>query len=1075
MLLTSNYYRRYLRQLLLLVVLFVSIAVEAQTFSLSLQRTPLTTVFSKIEQGSEFRFLYTEELLAQSVPVSFTVKNASLTTVLELSFRDQPLSYVKEGNHIIIRKKVIEKPITVTHELRGKVVNEQGEPVAGVTIAIKQSSLITASDSNGEFIFSSAPANVVLYISGVEIIPQELAIGNQPFILVTVQRKVTILDESVVIAYGKTTKRTSTGTVQKVKKEELGVQPINNFLAGIEGRVTGLQIAQTSGLPGSNFSIRLRGQNSIANGNEPLYIIDGVPLSSTTLTSALGGGGGANASPMANINPNDIESVEILKDADATAIYGSRGANGVILITTKRATAGQTTIDAKIYSGWGKVTRLLPMLGLDDYLQMRKEAFKNDGTTPTISNARDLKVWDSTRFTDWQQLLIGNAMHLTDVNVGVSGGSSQTQFSINGGYHKESTIIPGDFGEDKKSLSFSVNHASVNRRFRISLSGTYMKNKTVLPKEDISTSISLSPNAPALYTNEGSYNWENSTWTNPMALLERKYTTNSSHLLSNLNLSYNLGKGLEAKINFGFSSMQLQEHVSIPNISQDPGLPRTSSAGFGNNLIETFITEPQISYKLSRGKGNLQLLAGGTLQGTDQQALVQSGSGYQSDELLYSLQAAATVFTITDMQSTYRYGGFFSRISADWDNKYFLTLNGRRDGSSRYGPAQRFANFGSVGLGWIFSREKILTSSRLLSYGKLKFSTGVTGNDQIGDYKFLDTYGSYQYSYQNVSTLTPTQLFNPTYSWEKVLKTEVSLDLGFIKDRHLLSVNYYSNITSNQLIQYALPGVTGFQGILQNLPARIKNYGWEFELNSTILKKQSWHWSSTFTLTIPRNKLLSFEGLSSSSYANTYVIGQPLSISKRFTYTGIDKASGNYTFADINGDGRISSPADLSTIVFVGQQFFGGLDNSIRFKNFRFGIFTQFVRIKNTSTYISRFTRPGAIGNQPTYVLDRWQSQSQVGSVQKFSNSNSLSNTAFTNFRNSDRALGDGSFIRIKNISGSYELPVKFCNKARIKSCSFFIQLQNPFTITNYKGLDPETKAVIPPLKVFTGGFQLSI
>ncbi len=1075
MYLILHFCQRYLRQVVLLVVLFVTVPGKAQTFSLSFQRAGLRTVFSKIEQESPFRFLYTEEMLAQSQPVSFTVREVSLDSVLSLCFREQPLSYVREGQHIIIRPKVIEKPLSVNRTLRGKIVDEQGEPMAGITVAIQPGKGITATDQLGEFIFSSAPASVQLSISGGEIVGQELFIGNQPYVVVTVQRKVTLLDESVVIAYGKTTKRNTTGTISKVGKDELGVQPITNFLAGIEGRVTGLQIAQSSGLPGSHFSIRLRGQNSIANGNEPLYIIDGVPLPSNSLTSTLGGGGGANASPLASINPSDIESVEILKDADATAIYGSRGANGVILISTRRAKAGQTSLDAKIYSGWGKVTRLLPMLGLDDYLTMRKEAFSNDGVVPTISNARDLKLWDSTRFTDWQKLLIGQSMHLTDVNLGLSGGSGQTQFFINGGYHKESTIIPGDFGEDKKSLSFSLHHLSVDRRFRVTLSGTYMHNKTFLPKEDISTYLSLAPNAPALYTAAGKFNWENSTWTNPLAILERSYETRTANLLSNLHLSYTILKGLEAKVNVGFTSMHMREHVRLPGISYDPGLPWIASAGFGSNLVETFISEPQLSYKFSKGKANLQVLAGGTLQGTAQQALVQSGSGYQSDELLHSLQAASTVLTITDQQSIYRYAGFFSRLSVDWDSRYFLTLNGRRDGSSRYGPAQRFANFGSAGLGWIFSREKLLQSSRFLSYGKLKFSMGVTGNDQIGDYKFLHTYGTYLYNYQNVATLTPTQLFNPSYSWEKVVKNEVSLDLGFLKDRFLLTVNYYHNLTRNQLIQYALPGTTGFQGILQNLPARIKNYGWEFELNSILLKQKNWSWNSKFTLTIPRNRLVSFEGLASSSYANTYVIGQPLSISKRFLYTGVDKATGNYSFADQNGDGRISSPADLAAIVFTGQQYFGGLDQTLRYKNFKLGIFTQFVRILHTPTYISRFARPGSLSNQPSYVTNRWRSSGQTATIQKYSNSNNLSNTAFTNFRNSDQALGNGSYIRVKNISGSYELPAKVCAKAKIKSCSFFIQLQNPFSITSYQGLDPETKAVIPPLKLFTGGLQLSI
>lgn len=1076
MLLVLNFSAHYLRKLLLLVFLSVSLCAAGQSFSFSFQRAQLSTVFTQIEQRSDYQFIYTEELLARSAPVSFTVSNVSIDSVLKLCFKQQPLDYTMEGKHIVVRKKVIEKPVSQFRELRGKVVDEQGEPAPGITLVIKYTSLMAASDSNGEFVFFNAPMNVILLVSGVGTVSQELAVGTQPYILVTVRAKVAILDETIVIAYGKTTKRTSTGTVQKVSKEELENQPITNVLAGMEGRVTGLQITQTSGLPGSNFNIRLRGQNSIANGNDPLYIIDGVPFPSVTLTSSMGGGGGANSSPLSGINPNDIESIEILKDADATAIYGSRGANGVILITTKKAKSTQTSVEAKLFTGWGKVTRFLPLLGLNDYLTMRREAFRNDGVVPTTANARDLMLWDTTRYTDWQRYLIGNTMRTTDVNIGVSGGTGLTQISLNAGYHKESTILPGDFGEDKKSLRLSMLHTSANRRFRISLSGSYMKNNTILPKEDMASYISLAPNAPPIYTSDGKFNWENSTWTNPMAVLRREYKTNSSNLISNLSLSYNFFKGLDGRVNLGYSSIHMDEHVTIPSISQDPNLFRIVAAGFGNNQIETFIAEPQLSYKRNIAKGTIQLLTGTTFQGTDQQALVLSGSGYQSDELLGSIQSASTVIVSTDMKSKYRYGGFFTRISFDWNNKYYLTLNGRRDGSSRYGPDNRFANFGSVGAGWIFSKEKLLASSKVLSYGKLKFSAGVTGNDQIGDYKYLDSYGNYLYSYQGISTLVPVQLFNPSYSWEKVTKNEASLELGFVKDRVLLTVNYYNNFTTNQLVQYALPAITGFQGILKNLPACIRNYGWEIELNSIILQKKDWQLTSKLSITIPRNKLLAFDGLSSSSFANIYVVGMPLSISKRFTYTGVDKTTGNYTFLDVNRDGRISSPADISSVVFVGQQFFGGFETNVSFKNFSAGFFAQFVQIKHTSTYAAQFTKPGAaMANQPAYVLDRWQAPGQSTNVQKFSVSNSTSNTAFTNFRRSDMILGDGSYIRVKNIYGNYELPPKFCSKIGLKTFTAFIQLQNPFTITQYKGLDPETKSVIPPLKIFTAGFRLTL
>ena len=1075
MLLIRKINTHYLRKLLIIVFLFGSLCAAGQNFSFTFKRTALSYIFTQIEQQSNFQFIYTEELLDKSLPVTFSAKNISIDSLLRLCFKQQPLDFIKEGQHIIIREKIIEKPAPPVRELRGRIINEEGDPAMGITIAIKNSNLITASDEQGEFVFVKAPVNVILQVSGVQINPQEFVVGSRNDVLVVVQKKITMLDETMVIAYGTTTKRASTGSIQKLSKEELSHQPVTNVLAGMEGRMTGVQISQSSGLPGSNFSIRIRGQNSIANGNEPLYIIDGVPFPSTSLTSTMGGGGGAKASPLSGINPEDIESIEVLKDADATAIYGSRGANGVVLITTKKARSAETKVEANFFTGWGRVTRLLPLLGLSDYLSMRREAFRNDGINPTNSNARDLLLWDTTRYTDWQKYLIGNTMHTTDVNIGISGGNQLTRLSLNGGYHKESTILPGDFGEEKKSLRFSMSHSSSDRRFQVGLSGSFMKNQTFLPRNEMASYITLPPNAPAIYTPDGKYNWENSTWTNPMALLEQKYNTNSGNLISNLNISYKFLDGLEARISLGYSSVHFNEHTSRPSISYDPGFSSITSAGFGNNQVETFIVEPQLSYRRGVKKARFEFLAGSTLQETDQEALVISGSGYQSDDLLGSIQSAAIIRITTDVKTKYKYAGIFARISFNWDNKYLLSLNGRRDGSSRYGPENRFANFGSVGTGWIFSREKFMASSKLLSYGKLKFSAGITGNDQIGEYKFLDSYNPYFLNYQGVSTLAPVQLYNPAYSWERVTKMEGGLELGFLNDKVLFTANYYNNLTTNQLVQYALPAITGFQGILKNLPARIRNYGWEFELNNTILKNKNFQLTADLHLTIPRNKLLAFENLASSSYANTYVIGMPLSISKRLTYTGVDKATGNYTFLDANNDGKISSPSDLSSVVFVGQQWYGGFESNLKYKRISAGFFAQFVRLRHTSTYVIQFSRPGAMVNQPVYVLERWQNEGQVTDLQKFTNSNSAANTAYTNYRRSDITLGDASYIRIKNIYCNYDLPGQVCNKVGMKTITAFVQMQNPITITNYKGLDPETKSLIPPLKMLTAGFRLTL
>lgn len=1074
MLLIAQLRREFVRFLIALVFLFVHWAGLAQPLSLSVQKAPLEKVFSLIERQSPYRFLYTEELLLRTKPVTIEVKNVNIDSILRLCLRDQPIRFYKENQHIILRRQEEEQSVQF-RPIKGRVVSPQGEVLEGVTVTIKGTSMAQATETNGEFYFPEGPQEAVLLISGVGIKSLEVPVGSVSYITITAFPQVRLLDETVVIAYGRTTQRTTTSTVQKVSRAELERQPVTNALAAIQGRVSGLQISAQSGLPGSDFTVLLRGQNSLANGNEPLYIIDGIPFPSRTLTSELGGAGGANSSPLASLNPADIESIEILKDADATAIYGSRGANGVILISTRKARVGKTRLEAKIQSGWGRSSRQLPLLGLKDYLSMRREGFKNDGTTPTNSNARDLMLWDTTRSTDWQKLLMGRTMHHMDVNLGLSGGSEQTQLSVSGGYHKENTILPGDFGQERISIGFNAHHQSLDKKLELNVSGSYQSNRTYLPKEDMTVYLFLPPNAPAIYNSEGKFNWENSTWTNPIALLERTYQTQTGNLLSNLSLSYRFSQSWETTLLGGFTVIDQRERMAAPDRSFDPKLSKQVSAGFGQTRVQTFILEPQLNFHRSIGKARFHWLAGATLQGTDREARVDAGTGYLSDDLLGSLQGASNVYTVTDEKTKYRYAGLFTRLEMGWNQTYLLTVNARRDGSSRYGPAARFANFGSVGAAWIFSRESIFKRLPWLSFGKLKGSYGLTGNDRIGDYRYLDIYLPYYYTYQNVNTLYPAQLYSPDFRWEKVTKSEISLDLGFLKDRLLLSVNYYHNITQNQLLPYALPTVTGFSSILQNLPAKIRNNGWEVDLRAELIRRTKWQWSARMMLTVPKNKLLSFDNFSSSSYANTYEIGQPLYIVKRLHWIGVDSATGIYRFKDANGDGRISSPADNTSIVFTGQRYYGALESNWGWGSFKWGVFIQFVKSPRVLTYISRFGRPGAFGNQPSYVLDRWQQKGQVTDIQRFSNSGPQTNTAYTNFRNSDGAYGDGSFVRVKNIYASYDLPLTVCQRWRLQQASFFIQLQNPFTWSSYRGLDPETLEVIPPLKQLSLGCQFTL
>ena len=399
-------------------------AARGQLISLSVKNESLEKVFLLVEQQSDYKFIYSTEQINLSRPVTLTVADEQLSTVLTKCFSEQPLQYTISGKHILVKERKISPP---NHTLTGKVINEEGIGVAGITLTIRGTQLQTASDLNGNFMLQDIPLNAVLLVSGAEIDSRELPVGKESYVVIPIKFRVGSLDEAIVMAYGKTNKRVTTGTIAKVTKEEIKKQPVGNILSVLPGRISGVQITPVSGAPGTNVIVQIRGRNSIANGNNPLYIVDGVPFPATTLNNSTGGAG-TTSSPLDNLNPSDIESIEVLKDADATAIFGSRGANGVILITTKKGTPGKTLFSVRAYTGFGDVTRRLPLLSTQDYLKMRREAYANDGVTPTSIDAPDLLLWDTAKYTDWQQVLLGEQVHTTDINTGLSGGNEQTQF-----------------------------------------------------------------------------------------------------------------------------------------------------------------------------------------------------------------------------------------------------------------------------------------------------------------------------------------------------------------------------------------------------------------------------------------------------------------------------------------------------------------------------------------------------------------------------------------------------------------------------------------------------------------------
>ncbi len=1064
--------RRILTVLLLLIASVVS---KAQTITLNVENESIEKVFRLIEKQTTYHFFYATEAISVSKPVSFKLTNEPLVNVLRACFRDQPLTYVFNEDRIVVRVVPPKLDIPGDRVINGKVVNEAGEPVAGVTVNIKGTLLTTATDAAGVFHFEKAPDHVVLVVSGAEIETVELGVGEGAEVLVRVKRNVGLLDETVVIGYGTTTRRFGTGTVSNIKAADLESQPVSNPLSVLGGKMSGVQVVQSSGMPNSSVTIRIRGRNSIANGNNPLVIIDGVPFSADALNGPMGGAGENISSPFDNINPNEIESIEVLKDADASAIYGSRSANGVILITTKKGKTGKKSIDVRYYTGIGRINRKMDLLNTSEYLNMRREAFRNDQVTPSAGNAPDLLVWDTTRFTDWQDELIGNTSTTNDANISTSGGNANDQYHAAFGYHKETTVLPGPFKAEKVSGNLGFTHHSENKRFTLNLTTSYLVNFNRLPQREFANLITLPPDAPPVFDENHNLNWANSTWANPIANTYLTVANNSETFLANLSLSYELIRHLQLKLSAGYSSIHMKENFLSPKASANPAFNPESFSTFGDRTNHTYIIEPQASYHVDFKKHTIELLAGTTWQYSNQQSLYLYGSGYSTDDLITNLAAASTVFPLSQSDNDYKYLGTFARINYNYSKELIIDLNVRRDGSSRYGSANRFANFGSAGAAWIFAGANQSKERNTLSFGKLKASAGTTGNDQIGDYKYLNLYSNYYYSYQGLSTIYPVQLFNPDYSWEQVRKFEISTEFGFLKDHILFNANFYRNLTTNQLIQYALPSQTGFTGIIGNIPAKIVNDGIEFEVTGKVESKQGLNWSGAFNISFPRNRLKSFRDLSSSTYANYYVIGKSINTEKRLAFNGVDPVTGVYQFVDFDHDGQIGGTGDMQSLVSTDLKYFGGIQQTLRYKKVSLNFLVQFTCQPKALNYLYFFSRPGNRNNQPDLVLDRWQQPGDQTTVQRFSNSSDDPNIGFFHLTESDAIFSSASFIRLKNVYLEYDLMNDRFKKGGVEGMKIFLQAQNLLTISSYKGLDPETQSYLPVLRIFTAGVQVTL
>ncbi|REC61324.1 SusC/RagA family TonB-linked outer membrane protein [Chryseobacterium pennae] len=975
-----------------------------------------------------------------------------------------------------------------TRTLSGRVTYGE-KPLKGVLVSQEGSDQTITTTTNGHYQLQTTGDNPVLIFRRPDYEEQRISVKEKSILNVSLSLagKTTSVGEVVLNAgYYKVKERESTGSIARVTAKDIKNQPVNNVLSAIAGRMAGVDIVQNTGTPGGGFDVRIRGRNSLRtyqttglDGNSPLYVIDGVPVPSLNeYKSGLSDGvlpyGDTN--PLNFINPDDIASIEVLKDADATSIYGSRGANGVILVTTKKGSKGKTT--AKLSSSWGigQFAHLPKMMSAEEYIRMRKLAFSNDGISDYPSYEYDINgIWDPNTSTNWQKYFVGNRAEYSNVQLGVSGGGEHTSFSLAGSHNEETTVFPGDYRYKKNGFNANMEHTSTDRKFKLTFTAYYATQDNVLPPRDFNqVYASLSPNAPDLYR-DGVLNWENSTFQNPMAAATRTYTSKNENLSANVVLNYKLGSGLSINLNTGYVHNETKEQQIYPKTYYDPAYHIGSERSVlrkASMLNKSWIVEPQLNYDKKTGAHHWTALVGATFQDQRSENLTLMGRNFPSDELIYNLSSAASVTVENAYQFTYRYQAVYARLNYGLKDRYFINLSGRRDGSSRFGPDRRFANFGAVGVAWLFSKENFLKDRSWLTLGKLRASYGVTGNDQIGDYQFFDTYSSTGGTYNGYTGMLPNRLYNKDFGWEVTRKLETALEWSLFKDRLFVSAAWYRNTGGNQLLGITLPATTGFPSVLGNMDATILNTGTEVVVQAGLLNTENWKWSLGFNITFPKDRLLSFPDLENSSYKNYFEIGRSTSLRKLYRYNGIDPVTGLYTFEDFNKDGVINSD-DKQITKELKQYWYGGIQNNLQYKNWSFNMLIQLSRQNISNIYASE-GYVGLMGNKSLAYLDYWTPENPGAQFQKPSAGyDHEALTANSLFMESDATVSDTFTLRLKNISLSYSVPNE--SNKRLNT-TIFLQGQNILTLSNYKGINPEFNLAgyVSPLRVISLGISMT-
>ncbi|MEN7550891.1 TonB-dependent receptor [Rapidithrix thailandica] len=942
--------------------------------------------------------------------------------------------------------------------------SEDGAPLPGVSVLVKSTNTGGVTDIDGKFRIALSENAEVLIFSFVGYESQEVAIGNQSVINVSLKGSEKLLEEVVVVGYGTQIKQDLTGNIAKVSGEEIKEMPVQSFEQTLQGRTTGVFIESSNGKPGEAIKVRVRGSSSVSASNQPLYVVDGIPVTSENQ----GITNNQPTNPLADINFNDVESIEVLKDASAAAIYGSRAANGVVIITTKRGKAGKTKIDLSYQTGFSKPTNKIGFLNAAEYRELYTEATLRylgiDPVTATEQDKQDAGIFleettglvpgfVSNTETDenWEDIAFQDAVS-HQANFSMTGGNEKTQFYIGGNYFDQEGILLGT-GFERFSGRLNLDHQAFDR---LKVGGGLSLSRTELERVSndnaFSTPLQLvaqAPVTPAYDPETGEPN-RNTIYDNGLVEFANSESgTENYRMLGNIYGELTILPGLRFRTDLGVDLLDQQEenYSGITSIDGRPsGLGESRKVRVINFNTNNFLTYSKSFNKLH----NLDVTLGMSFQRSSTQLTSLQAKGFPHDELNTIASAVETV-TFIASEEDFSFLSYFARANYKFNNRYLLNVSARIDGSSKFGKDNRYGFFPAVSAGWILSEESFLDNLGVLSFLKLRASYGLTGNAPTSNFAHLSTYKGVNYA--GKPGLRPWTLPSPDLKWEETTQMNFGLDFGLWNDRITGEIDYYIKNTTDLLLSRTLPATSGYTSIFENV-GEMENKGIELLLNVAILQQKPFSWDMSFNIARNENEVVKLLG--TDIIGNPFRVreGEPLGVFVTRKYAGVNPDNGDALYAD--GEGGTTADYNLAPNMVVGDpnpDFVGGFTNNFSWNGFDLNVFFQFVQGNDIYVGSKTYSSSNAssfLDNQTKDQMRRWQKPGDITDVPRAELVGGIGD------QTSSRYVEDGSYIRLKTITLGYNFPKTITDKLFLRSLRVYVSGLNLWTITDYTGWDPE-------------------